>query len=154
MFCPNCGQQQASESTRFCSRCGFKLNDVQEAPFKRLAAIALYLALATCAILGWGSFTLSPAYMQVRTIITVLAAITFYLLFANDLKGLIHKLLPENIERAKQVISQTRESALPPAGIPVHDLKAPRVNTAELLHPPSVTERTTSLLDRDGPSIE
>ncbi len=25
MFCPSCGQQQASEDTRFCSRCGFLL---------------------------------------------------------------------------------------------------------------------------------
>lgn len=25
MFCPSCGQQQTSEDTRFCSRCGFLL---------------------------------------------------------------------------------------------------------------------------------
>ena len=25
MFCPQCGQQQASDATRFCSRCGFQL---------------------------------------------------------------------------------------------------------------------------------
>lgn len=25
MFCPNCGQQQASEQMKFCSRCGFPL---------------------------------------------------------------------------------------------------------------------------------
>ena len=25
MFCPQCGQQQASDAARFCSRCGFQL---------------------------------------------------------------------------------------------------------------------------------
>ncbi|HYP51045.1 MAG TPA: hypothetical protein VEQ34_08905, partial [Pyrinomonadaceae bacterium] len=30
MFCPNCGQQQATEQMRFCSRCGFPLGLVTE----------------------------------------------------------------------------------------------------------------------------
>ena len=30
MFCPNCGQQQVSEQIRFCSRCGFTLDLIQE----------------------------------------------------------------------------------------------------------------------------
>ena len=30
MFCPKCGQQQASEETRFCSRCGLPLGVVSE----------------------------------------------------------------------------------------------------------------------------
>ncbi|HAF15758.1 MAG TPA: zinc ribbon domain-containing protein, partial [Blastocatellia bacterium] len=25
MYCPKCGQQQASDAVRFCSRCGFLL---------------------------------------------------------------------------------------------------------------------------------
>ena len=28
MFCPQCGQQQASDAARFCSRCGFQLGAV------------------------------------------------------------------------------------------------------------------------------
>ncbi|HJQ34664.1 MAG TPA: zinc ribbon domain-containing protein, partial [Pyrinomonadaceae bacterium] len=28
MFCPRCGQQQASDAARFCSRCGFRLEAV------------------------------------------------------------------------------------------------------------------------------
>src|SRR5437588_9808777 len=28
MFCPRCGQQQATDSMRFCSRCGFALEGV------------------------------------------------------------------------------------------------------------------------------
>ncbi len=30
MFCPRCGQEQISEETRFCSRCGFMLTIVSE----------------------------------------------------------------------------------------------------------------------------
>ncbi|MEZ5425448.1 MAG: hypothetical protein R2747_04205 [Pyrinomonadaceae bacterium] len=30
MYCPSCGQQQASEEIRFCSRCGFPLGLVAE----------------------------------------------------------------------------------------------------------------------------
>ena len=30
MYCPTCGQQQISDETRFCSRCGFLLSDVAE----------------------------------------------------------------------------------------------------------------------------
>jgi hypothetical protein len=30
MFCPQCGQQQVSEETRFCSRCGFQLGLVSQ----------------------------------------------------------------------------------------------------------------------------
>ena len=30
MHCPKCGQQQSSEETRFCSRCGFLLSGVAQ----------------------------------------------------------------------------------------------------------------------------
>ncbi len=30
MYCPKCSQQQASDSVRFCSRCGFQLEVVKE----------------------------------------------------------------------------------------------------------------------------
>ncbi|HEX7956452.1 MAG TPA: hypothetical protein VF508_05900, partial [Pyrinomonadaceae bacterium] len=28
MFCPQCGQQQVSDASRFCARCGFQLSAV------------------------------------------------------------------------------------------------------------------------------
>lgn len=30
MFCPNCGQQQISDTTKFCSRCGIAINGLAE----------------------------------------------------------------------------------------------------------------------------
>src|SRR5689334_22117728 len=60
MFCPKCGQEQASESVRFCSRCGFKLNIVEEPLAKRLLKMTMYLVLAVGAIMGWASITAGP----------------------------------------------------------------------------------------------
>lgn len=150
MFCPKCGQEQASESVHFCSRCGFKLNTVEEPLAKRLIKMAMYIVITICAIVGWGSMTAGPGYMQVRVIITLIAAMTFYLLFSRDLKHIFYKLFSQNIELIKQAIPASQESALPPAqSIPVPTIGSHRVNTAEMVQPPSVTEQTTILLDKN-----
>ena len=150
MFCRKCGQEQASESVRFCSRCGFKLNTVEDALAPRLIKMAMYLVLTICAIIGWGSITSGPAYMQVRVIITIIAAITFYLLFSGDLTHIFNKLFSQSIEQKKQIATARQESGLPPAqSIPVPTLGSHRVNTAEMVPPPSVTEQTTLLLDKN-----
>jgi predicted nucleic acid-binding Zn ribbon protein len=144
MFCPKCGQEQASESVRFCSRCGFRLNTAEETLAKHLIKMAMYLVLALCAIIGWGS-----GYGEVRLIITLIAAITFYLLFSRDLKHIFHKLFSQKIGPLEQVAPASQESALPPAqSMPVPTLGSHRVNTAEMVQPPSVTEQTTTLLDK------
>jgi len=147
MFCPNCGQEQASESVRFCSRCGFRLNGFEEAITKRLIMMAMYLALTICAMAGWASITSGPGYMQVRVIITLIAAITFYLLFARDLKRIFHKLYSQNIEHVKPASSESDLQSLQSATLPA--LGSRRVNTAEMVQPASVTEGTTVLLDKN-----
>ena len=149
MFCPKCGQEQASESVRFCSRCGFKLDSLEEALVKRLIKMAMYLVVTICAVIGWGSMTAGPGYMQIRLIITLIAAITFYLLFSRDLKHIFDKLFSQNIERIKQVTSASQESALPPAQSMPVPIRSHRVNTAEMVQPPSITEQTTILLDKN-----
>jgi hypothetical protein len=150
MFCSKCGQEQAAESVRFCSRCGLKLNTLEEALATRLIKMALYLVLTICAIIGWGSMTAGPAYMQIRVIITLIAAMTFYLLFSRDLKHIFNQLFSQNNEQTKQVTPVSQEFALPPAqSISVPTLGANRVNTAEMVQPPSVTEQTTILLDKN-----
>jgi hypothetical protein len=150
MFCSKCGQEQASESAHFCSRCGFKLGAIEEGFAKRLITMAMYLVLTICAIIGWGSITSGPGYMQVRVIITIIAAITFYLLFSGDLKHIFNKLFFQDIEQKKQIGPASQDSALPPAhSIHVPSLGSHRVNTAEMVQPPSVTEQTTILLDKN-----
>ncbi|HEV2800407.1 MAG TPA: zinc ribbon domain-containing protein [Pyrinomonadaceae bacterium] len=47
------------------------------------------------------------------------------------------------------------QGALPQSqGIPVNDYRQPQVQTAELMHPPSVTDHTTRLLDKQPDSAE
>ena len=147
MFCPQCGQEQASESVRFCSRCGFRLNGFEEAITKRLIMMAMYLALTICAMAGWASITSGPGYMQIRVIITLIAAITFYLLFSSDLRRIFHKLYSLNIAQIKPVTHET--SLPPPQSTPLPALGSRRVNTAEMVQPASVTEGTTVLLDKN-----
>jgi hypothetical protein len=150
MFCSKCGQEQASESVHFCSRCGFKLSTNEEGLAKRLIMMAMYLVITICAIIGWGSITAGPGYMQFRVIITIIATITFYLLFSGDLTHIFNKLFSQGIEQKKQIAPVSQETALPPAhSIPVPSLGARRVNTAEMVQPPSVTEQTTTLLDKN-----
>jgi hypothetical protein len=138
MFCPKCGQEQVSESLRFCSRCGSKLDIAAADLLKRLLGMAMYLVLTAAAIFGWGALSAGPAYMQLRFLIMLLAVVAFYLLFAPDLKRLFQIMLSKNFERMKPI----QESPSPPA------LAPHRVNTSEMLQPPSVTEQTTTLLDR------
>ena len=149
MFCSKCGEEQASESVRFCSRCGFKLANVEESLTTLLIKIAMFLLLTVCAIFGWGSVTTGPSYMQVRLIITLIAALTFYLLFSRDLKHIFDKLFSHNIEPIKHLTSNQKSSLPPSQSIPLPTLGARRVNTAEMLPPPSVTEQTTTLLDKN-----
>ncbi|HEY5883617.1 MAG TPA: zinc ribbon domain-containing protein [Pyrinomonadaceae bacterium] len=150
MFCPKCGQEQATESVHFCSRCGFKLSIIEEGLAKRLTVMAMYLVITICALGGWGSITAGPAYMQIRVFISVIAAITFYLLFSGDLTHIFNRLFSKDIEEGRQISSPGQETALPPAhSIPAAPLGSRRVNTAEMVPPPSVTEQTTTLLDKN-----
>ena len=151
MFCSRCGQEQASESVSFCSSCGFKLNSVEEPIAQRLIKIAMFLLLAACAVMGWASFTAGPAYMQVRIIISLIAVVAFYLLFSRDLKLLFGRLFSEN---TNLIGPAGKNSVLPPAqGMAVSSLGPRRVNTAEMVQPPSITDRTTSLLDGIAPKV-
>ena len=149
MFCAKCGQEQASEYVRFCSRCGLKLGNSEEDLAKHLIKMAMYIVLAICAISGWGSITAGPGYMQIRFIVTLIAVITFYLLFSGDLKLIFKKLLAHNIEQ-NELASATQQTALPAAqSIPSLSVGSHPINTAEMVQPPSVTEQTTGLLDKD-----
>jgi hypothetical protein len=150
MFCSKCGQEQASESVHFCSRCGFKVSTIEERLAKRLIRMAMYLVITVFAIIGWGSITSGPGYMSIRVVITIIAAITFYLLFSGDLTHIFNKLFSQHVERNKQIAPAGQQTPLPPAhSIPVPSLGSHRVNTAEIVQPPSVTEQTTILLDKN-----
>src|ERR1051326_6155842 len=108
MFCTKCGQEQTSESVRFCSRCGFKFSSTEERLSKRLIMMAMYLVITICAIIGWGPITAGSGYLQVRVLITLIAATTFYLLFSRDLMHIFSRLFAQNIQQVSQVAPASR----------------------------------------------
>jgi hypothetical protein len=163
MFCPKCGQRQAAEDVRFCYACGAKQRTVEGSITRRIIAMIMYIALTALALSGWGPWS-TPSYMQIRAVIVLISVTTFLLLFSSDLKRLFSELFRQEKDQSgqetsssasaasavDQVRSASRPAALPPVrGVPVNNLGQHGQNTAEMVRPPSITERTTELLDKD-----
>ena len=181
MFCPQCGQQQAPNAIRFCSRCGFPLDAVNQilatggqmplyasepgpieiSPRKRgvkqggmLLLLGVLVVPALAVLWSWTNVNLFG-------FLTALASI---LLFVGGPLRMIYAAIFE--EGAKyqmqpgaylpppgypaQLANQMRASALPPASTPPAASWQPRKVTGELVRPPSVTEHTTRLLNKDA----
>lgn len=181
MFCPHCGQQQITESLRFCSRCGFPLEAVvqllatggllpsfpgsiikEPSPRRKgvkQGALLLLLGIILVPLLGvLSSFNAGNLF----DILTPMAAIIFFL--GGLLRMLYAALFEEGAPRYSPMMPNyapppmpaqfqaiPRAGALPPAAIPPPTWRT-RPNTAEILHRPSVTENTTRLLDKDDPA--
>lgn len=178
MYCPQCGQQQVSDSLRFCSRCGFPLEGVLQLlgsggalPFyqpsgpREMSArrkgvrqgAALFLAGAVVVpMLGvFYSFTNGPNLLD---ILVPLAAIIFFLgglmrmLFAAIFEEGAPKHHIVTTSYAPPPVSQLgahAPAALPPAqNNPATGWRS-RPITSEIRQPSSVTENTTRLLDKD-----
>lgn len=181
MYCPHCGQQQVSDSLRFCSRCGFPLEGVlhllgsggalpvyqpsvgsREMSARRKGVrqgAALFLAGAVVVpVLGViSSFTHGPNLLD---ILVPLAAIIFFL--GGLMRMLFAALFEEGAPKHHIVTTayappQTLPgshvpTALPPARSTPTGAWRGRPNTSEIRQPSSVTENTTRLLDKDDPA--
>ncbi|HEY0427217.1 MAG TPA: zinc ribbon domain-containing protein [Pyrinomonadaceae bacterium] len=174
MFCPKCSQQQVSDETRFCSRCGFQLNVVKallssesatqsvetakpdRSLRKRDATIGAAL-MFVCAFVVAGLTVDMPASHSARILLLIVA--WFFLSLLINIKPIIQYFMrAENASPASDDFSVSKtisqltsrnKNALPEAhGIPA-DFAMPGLNTAEMVKPPSITERTTNLLERD-----
>jgi hypothetical protein len=183
MYCPQCGQQQASNEMRFCSRCGFPMVGVAEllarggvlrsgdgeAPEQqalsprrrgvRQGVMMMLLGTVIVPVLAiLNSYTLGPS------ILDLLVPISAIICFAGGMMRILYAILFEQstpeVKRdtpayvppvmPAQLNAGVRTSALPPMqSRPVSDFTARRVNTSELVSPPSITENTTRLLDDD-----
>jgi len=181
MYCPQCGQQQVSEVTRYCSRCGFLLDGV--------TAILASGGLVPLRYVQPGSTKLSPrskgirqgAMLMLSTILLVplMAIITVNFRMNPELfvpltaifcfvGGLLRILYAAIMEEAHPSIDVNQVAGYAPASLPQMDTSAhnfalppaaatpvpawrQRPNTAEIYQPPSVTENTTRLLDKDEP---
>jgi len=179
MYCPQCGQQQVSDSLRFCSRCGFPLEGVLQLlgsggalPFyqppsgpREMSArrkgvrqgAALFLAGAVLVpMLGiLNGFIHGPSLLD---ILVPLAAVIFFL--GGLMRMLFAAVFEEGAPRhhivttsyAPPTISQLgthAPAALPPAQNTSATGWRSRPITAEIRQPSSVTENTTRLLDKD-----
>lgn len=186
MFCPQCGQQQATGIVRFCSRCGFPLDGViqllgnggmlpvyrspddpvpQPSPRRRgvkQGGVLFLSGILVVPLLGvLSSFAPSSAFLEI--LVAIAAIICFVggplrMLYAaifeegapNRMQPGIRPYIPAPMP-SPQFAPPAQNTALPPASMqPPVSWRRPV--TAELANPPSVTEHTTRLLDKEDRS--
>lgn len=167
MFCPQCGQQQASSDMRFCSRCGLSLDSVSELLMAGGSYSAFRKGVRQGAILMIFGTLFAPvlAYILMHDRVRAnFIPICMFLFFIAALVRILYALLVEGkVSRSKthaslpyapslmdtQLESGKRDAALPPArGTSVADWRQ-QVNTAEV-QPPSVVEGTTKVFDSES----
>lgn len=182
MYCPQCGQQQITASLRFCSRCGFPLEavlqvlatggilpsftgQVSREPSARRkgvkqGAMLLLLGVVLVPLLGiLSSFNAGNLF----DILAAMGAVFFFL--GGLIRMLYAALFEEGAPKYRPVMpsyapppvpvqfqATPHVHALPPTPVPPPSAWRPRPNTAEIAQPPSVTENTTRLLDKDDPA--
>ena len=188
MYCPKCGQSQASAEVRFCSRCGFPLVAVSELlmtggmlPVQSSSGQNLGASQVSprrrgvkqgAAILLVGIFLLPffgimheviglPQEFMALSAIVMMAAVLrlIYAAFIEEGAPQATHFIPQQPQPftppiASRLHAPTQES-LPPAqtqGVPSY--RQPQVDTAQILHPPSVTDHTTRLLEKQSDPSE
>ena len=168
MYCPNCSQPQPDE-VRFCSRCGISLSEiaqwlagtgvvVNEEPFKkqlsprrrgiiRAAKVTFFSAVFLPVGLLFGIAIKEPFPLIIPLI--VFAASLVWMLYCR----LFMEDSPPYASQSAKLVRTRAASYLPP--VPDNlamALEPGRVNTAEIVQPPSITEYTTNLLRKKGDS--
>lgn len=176
MYCPQCGQQQVSDVTRFCSRCGFPLEGTTQilasggtAPLRYVQPGPKQLSprskgVRQGAVMMLSTMLLVPVVAIISTYILghpeVLVSLTAMGLFLGGLFRILYALIMEdsqptvNVDHAAgyaptQFGQPAHHAALPPPAANPSMNWRPRPNTSEIYQPPSVTENTTRLLDKD-----
>jgi hypothetical protein len=179
MFCPQCGQQQVAGVIRFCSRCGFPLDGVLQLlsnggnlPVYRTPDEPVPISARRKGVKQGGLLLLSGAVLvpvlgifasysnsTFLEILTALAAIICFM--GGPLRMLFAAVFEEGAPKpvrvygsapmhmSQQFAPHVASPALPPPPVRPQPSWRPRPNTAELVTPPSVTENTTRLLDKE-----
>ena len=178
MFCPMCAQQQVSEAVRYCSRCGFLLEGVSAVLASGGQLPARYVQSASRELSARSKGVRQGAMLMLSTILIVpiVAVLTVTLNILPEvfiplvsifcfIGGLLRMLYALLMEDANPPIDSPQLSAYAPpapaqleAARPLASVQPsynpakawnPRPNTAEIFTPPSVTENTTRLLQKD-----
>ncbi len=171
MYCPKCGQQQISDDTRFCSRCGLPISGLAEwlagggvlalregeaqvsvpSPRRkgmRRGAKLMFLSGVLLPFFGGLGIlfeTPAPLLISLTIFLMGLSLLLYSRIFGEEIP-------PAKIQQAEPSGLRTRlgGTALPLASnIRMKGIGGKQVRTAELVQPPSVTEHTTKLLDRE-----
>ncbi len=183
MFCPQCGQQQAADVVRYCSRCGFPLDGVMHLlhnrgllPVYQTPQVAGEMSPRRRGVRQGGILLLTGALLvpilgvlnsfSSSMFFDVLVSVAAIICFLGGPLRMIFAALFEDGAPPRVPVSLA-PYAPPPAvrrGMPAHGAGAlppatanpvpgwrPRPNTAELLQPPSITENTTRLLEKEEP---
>jgi hypothetical protein len=184
MYCPQCGQQQVSEVTRYCSRCGFLLEGVAvvlssggQLPVLHVQPGSTNISPRSKGIRQGAMLMLSTLLLvPLVAIITVnfleplefLIPVTAIFCFVGGLLRILYALLMEEAyplpdvnqmagyapTGIPQLDASARNVALPPASANAAPSWRQRPITAEIYQPPSITENTTRLLDKEDPKIK
>ncbi len=177
MYCPRCGQQQMSEETKFCSRCGFPLSLVSEilahggflpqlaelykskkwftrkngVVFSILWTIFFLLFLAS--LFGIADI---PEAAGVSAVIGIFGGLMWLIASLVFLKSASKDPFAVNDlpNAAVNNLYETNQKILPPQNQPAQSYMPPAnswkaPNTGEYAKPQSVTEATTKLLKKD-----
>jgi len=171
MYCPNCGQQQISDEMKFCSRCGLALSGLAEwlaagvLPAKRsdesqVAAVSprrkgirraaklmfisgvlfvVFLVLSLAIDEG------APMILPVAVFFVSLVLMLYARLFSDPTAPGNAPVIQTTAGQQTFGSNPTRSTLPPASAIPI--MGPEQVRTNELAQPPSVTERTTRLLD-------
>ena len=169
MFCPNCGQKQIADTTKFCPRCGTQLAGlaewltggapltVREAPappppaplsprrrgMRRGAKVMFLSGVLLPFLIAMSIAAENPGPI-------IFALIIFFIGLSMTLYA---RLFGEDVPRVKGKPAQPQVAGMAANALPhaadsrVNNFGWRGVRTAELAQPPSVTENTTRLLD-------
>ena len=177
MYCPQCGQQQVSDVIRYCSRCGFLLDGVtvvvarggtlptqyvqpahkQLSPRDKgvrqgaLMMLSTLLLVPLVAIFAVAILDLPGVIVGITAITLVLGGLLriFYALLLEEPVARMNSDSTSAQSGTPQFGRPAQHSALPPASADAMPAWRSRPNTAEIYQPPSVTENTTRLLNKD-----
>jgi hypothetical protein len=170
MFCPKCGQQQISDDTRFCSRCGVAIGGLTEwltksdgagvrkgagpgpidwsrKEIKRGVKVMMLAGVLAPVFFGASVMVDNPGPLLIPLSVFLLG---IALILYSHLFGESSSRKTSQASQPSQIGTGTGVNALPPASsIGINDLAGQRIQTAEMVQPPSVTDRTTKLLESE-----
>ena len=167
MFCPQCGQQ-ASDEVRYCPRCGLSLvphaailagqpaaaqpavrsaeMTARRRGMRRGAKVMFFAAVLfpLFLVIGLAEDHPGPLLVPLMFFFAGLAVVAYARLFIEETAPVKNRWWRKDLNQAAD-----RPALGAPQFVPASSFNQQRANTAEMVRPPSVTENTTTLLDKD-----